>query len=165
MVDDPNDLTIRERADVQNLAPACVTDEKAPGSKMSGEALMGNGELILIVDDEESVLRVTKMILENKGYRIITAHDGPGGLAMFGREVNAISVVLTDISLPLMDGLALIRSLKKIKPSVHFIASTGESQDAYAQELQKLGVTNLLIKPYDTQKLLETLRQALRPSN
>jgi two-component system, response regulator YesN len=75
--------------------------------------------------------------------------------------MNAINIVLMDISLPLMDGLTLIRSLKKIKPSVPFIASTGQSQHVHAQELQKLGVTNLLTKPYDSQKLLETLRQAL----
>jgi CheY-like chemotaxis protein len=142
-----------------------MTDEQAPASQTSTEALKGNGELILVVDDEESILRVVKMILENKGYRIITAHDGPGGAAIFEREVNAINVVLTDISLPLMDGLALIRSLKKIKPSVPFIASTGESQNIYAQELEELGVTNLLTKPYDTQKLLEALRQALPASS
>lgn len=165
MVDDPNHLTIRERDNVRNLPPEHFTEEKAPASETSTEALRGNGELILIVDDEESVLRVTKMILENKGYRIITAHDGPAGVATFGREVNAISVVLTDMSLPLMDGLTLIRSLKKIKPSVPFIASTGESQDVYAQELEKLGVTNLLTKPYDTKTLLETLRQALPAIN
>ena len=142
-----------------------MTDEKARASQTSTEALKGNGELILVVDDEESILRVTKMILENKGYRILTAHDGPGGVAIFAREVNAISVVLTDMSLPLMDGLTLIRSLKKIKPSVPFIASTGESQHVYAQELEKLGVTNLLTKPYDAHKLLETLRQALLANN
>jgi two-component system cell cycle sensor histidine kinase/response regulator CckA len=141
--------------------PAHMTDERAPGSQTSTEVLKGNGELILVVDDEESILRVTKMILENKGYRILTAHDGPEAVAIFAQQMNAISVVLTDMSLPLMDGLTLIRSLKKIKPSVPFIASTGQSQHVHAQELEKLGVTNLLTKPYDTQRLLETLRQAL----
>ena len=141
--------------------PAQMMDEQASASQRSTEALKGNDELILVVDDEESILRVTKMILENKGYRILTAHDGPEAVAIFAREMNAISVVLTDMALPFMDGLTLIRSLKKIKPSVPMIASTGQSQHVHAQELEKLGVTNLLTKPYDTQKLLETLRQAL----
>ena len=103
------------------------------------------------------------MILENKGYRVIAAHDGPEAVAIFAREMNAISVVLTDMSLPFMNGVALIRSLQKIKPSMPFIASTGQSEHAHAQELEKLGVKNLLTKPYDTQKLLETLRNALAP--
>jgi PAS domain S-box-containing protein len=141
--------------------PAHMNDEKAPASQTTTSILKGNGELILVVDDEESILRVTKMILESKGYRIITAHDGPEAVAIFAREMNAISLVLTDMSLPLMDGLTLIRSLKKLKPSVPFIASTGQSQHVHAQELEKLGIMNRLTKPYDTQKLLETLRQAL----
>ena len=144
--------------------PAHMTDEKVAASQTSNGALKGNGELILVVDDEETILRVTKMILESKGYKVISAHDGPEAVAIFAREMNAVSVVLTDMSLPFMDGLTLIRTLKKIKPSVPFIASTGQSQNVHAQELEKLGVTNLLTKPYDTQKLLEALRQALSPT-
>jgi PAS domain S-box-containing protein len=141
--------------------PAHTTDEKAAASQTSNGMLNGNGELILVVDDEETILRVTKMILESKGYRIITAHDGPEAVAIFAQQMNTISVVLTDMALPFMDGITLIRSLNKIKPSVPFIASTGQSQNVHAQELEKLGVTNLLTKPYDTQKLLEALRRAL----
>src|ERR1051325_1380808 len=78
--------------------PAHMNDEKAPASQTTTSILKGNGELILVVDDEESILRVTKMILESKGYRIITAHDGPEAVAIFAREMNAISLVLTDMS-------------------------------------------------------------------
>ncbi len=141
--------------------PAHTSDERAAVSQTSNGALRGNGELILVVDDEETILRVAKMILESKGYRVITAHDGPEAVAIFAQQMNAITVVLTDMALPFMDGLSLIRSLKKIKPSLPFIASTGQSQNVHAQELERLGVTNLLAKPYDTQKLLETLRAVL----
>lgn len=130
-------------------------------SETSLESLHGNGELILVVDDQESILRVTKMILESKHYKIITAHNGPEALAIFARETNSISVVLTDISLPLMDGMSLIRTLQERKPSLPFVVSTGESPHAHADMLAELGVTNLLTKPYDSQKLLKTLRLAL----
>jgi CheY-like chemotaxis protein len=142
-----------------------MTDETISCSETPAEQLQGNGELILVVDDEQSILRVTKMILENKGYRVIAAHDGPEAVAIFAREMNAISVVLTDMSLPFMDGIALIRSLKKIKSSVPFIASTGQSEHTHARELEQLGVKSLLTKPYDTQKLLETLHSVLAPRN
>ena len=105
------------------------------------------------------------MILENKGYRVIAAHDGPEAVAIFAREMNAISVVLTDMSLPFMDGIALIRSLKKIKPSMPFIASTGQSEHTHARELEQLGVKSLLSRPYDTQKLLEALYSVLPAGN
>jgi DNA-binding NtrC family response regulator len=77
--------------------------------------------------------------------------------------MNSIQIVLTDIALPHMDGIAVIRALKRMKPETAFIASTGHGEHARDEELHSLSVTNLLTKPYDTQKLLETLRNALRP--
>ena len=143
--------------------PATMADEAIAPSEMPAELLQGDGELILVVDDEQSILSVTAMILESKGYRVITAHDGPEAVAIFAREMNALSAVLTDMSLPFMDGIALIRSLTKIKPSTSFIASSGQGEHVYREQLEKLGVTNLLSKPYDTQKLLEAIRNALGP--
>jgi PAS domain S-box-containing protein len=144
--------------------PAKTNGQVQPESETSTELLKGNGELILVVDDDENILRVTKMILENKDYQMIAANDGPEAVAIFAREMNRISLVLTDMSLPFIDGLALIRSLKKLKPSMPFIASTGQSEHVRAQQLEALGVTYLLSKPYDTQKLLRTLRSALSVS-
>jgi PAS domain S-box-containing protein len=141
--------------------PASSADEAAAPSETPAELLQGNGELVLVVDDEQNILSVTQMILENKGYRVIIAHDGPEAVASFAQEKDSIRVVLTDMSLPYMDGVALIRSLKKIKPDMAFIASSGQGASLHGPELEKLGVKNLLTKPYDTQKLLETLRHAL----
>ncbi|HEX4638857.1 MAG TPA: PAS domain S-box protein [Chthoniobacterales bacterium] len=141
--------------------PADATEGTTGSPVTSAENLQGNGELILVVDDEESILRVTKMILETRNYRVVAAHDGPEAVAIFARELNSVAVVLTDMSLPFMDGLSLIRSLKKLKPAMRFVASTGQSRHAHEEELRRLGVDLLLTKPYDTQKLLETLRCAL----
>jgi two-component system cell cycle sensor histidine kinase/response regulator CckA len=127
-------------------------------------SLLGHGELVLIIDDEETILQVTKMILEEKGYRVLAAHDGPEAVAIFAREMNSISAVVTDISLPFMDGIAVIRSLKKIRSSIPIIASSGHDRHSRADQLQELGVKHLLVKPYDTCKLLEVLRAALHHS-
>jgi len=86
-------------------------------------------------------------VLEENGYRVLAADDGPEAVAIFAGEMNSISAVVTDMSLPLMDGVALIRSLRKIKPSASFIASTGQSGHARAQQLQEMGIRHLLIKP------------------
>jgi PAS domain S-box-containing protein len=143
--------------------PAKVGDEAWRESETPMESLKGNGELILVVDDEASILRITQMILEKQNYRVVCASDGPGALSIFAQQADAIKVVLTDIMLPYMDGVALIRAMKQMKPEVAFIAATGQGEHARDSELQSLGVTNLLSKPYDTQKLLETLQSALTP--
>jgi two-component system cell cycle sensor histidine kinase/response regulator CckA len=141
--------------------PATMNAEIYQPADTTPSALLGNGELILIVDDEETILQVTKTVLEEKGYRVLTAQDGPEAVAIFALEMNSLSGVITDISLPLMDGITLIRSLKKIKPSIPFIASTGHNRHFHADQFQELGVKHLLVKPYDTRKLLEVLRDAL----
>jgi len=140
-------------------------DEEILSRETPAEVLRGHGEVILVVDDEQSILRVTKMILEDKGYRVLAAHDGREAIGIFTQEMNAIRAVLTDMSLPFMDGIALIRHLKEMNPTMPFIASTGQSEHAHARELEKLGVQGLLTKPYDTQKLLEALHEALAPKN
>jgi two-component system, cell cycle sensor histidine kinase and response regulator CckA len=141
--------------------PGIRIGEISRAGETAAESLYGNGEVILLVDDEEAILRVTKMTLESKGYRVLLAHDGPEALAVFAREMNSINAVLTDIALPFMDGVTLIRALQKMKVEMVFIASTGHSVHTRDAELQTLGVTNLLTKPYDTQKLLKTLHDAL----
>jgi PAS domain S-box-containing protein len=125
------------------------------------ENLLGNGELILVVDDEPSILSVTQMILEGKGYRAATASDGPEALAIFAQQMNSVHVVLTDINLPHLDGISVIRAMKKMKPDGVFVASSGQGQHPRDSELRGLGVANILTKPYDTQDLLRTLREAL----
>jgi PAS domain S-box-containing protein len=141
--------------------PAHLTDEQQVPPEKSVDQLRGKGELILVVDDEDNILRVSKVILESNGYTVVTASDGPEAVAIFAQEINSLSAVITDMALPIMDGIALTRSLRKLKASVPIIASSGQTQHVHAEELQKLGVTNLLTKPYDKQQLLETLHQTL----
>jgi DNA-binding NtrC family response regulator len=143
------------------LCRAKMNDETAWKSKRLGELVSGSGELILLVDDEPSILRVTAMILDTKNYRVLCATDGPEALAVFALQMESVKAVLTDIMLPFMDGVALIRTIKKLKPDMAFIASTGDGDEARHPELRELGVRNFLVKPYDMETLLKTLRDAL----
>jgi CheY-like chemotaxis protein len=126
--------------------------------------LKGHGELILLVDDEASVLRVTAMVLHQQNYSVLCADNGSKALDLFTQHSDSIKAVLTDINLPIIDGVALIRAIKEIKPDMVCIASSGQSDDLHTGELQRLGVTNLLTKPYDKTCLLTTLRNALENS-
>jgi CheY-like chemotaxis protein len=129
--------------------PATTIQEDLQQSKASVVPVQGNGELILVVDDEPNILGITKMILEKHKYDVVSANDGPEALAIFAQQMKSISVVLTDLSMPYMDGVALVRSLKKMRPDLSIVASTGQGEQAGLAELQSLGVKNFLTKPYD----------------
>jgi DNA-binding NtrC family response regulator len=122
--------------------------------------LNGNGQLILVVDDEPGILHIAQMILKNHHYRVLCAKDGPEALVAVAQEKEPISAVLTDISMPYMDGVALIRAIRKMKPEMKFIASTGQ-EETRTSELHSLAVFTLLMKPYDKQGLLTAVRDAL----
>lgn len=141
--------------------PAKAGDEVRRASDASAGSLKGEGELVLVVDDEPAILLVTKLILEKNNYRVITANDAPEALGIFAQQKDSIKAVLTDIMMPYMDGTALIRSLKQMKPDLRFIASTGQDEQATVSELRGLQVMHFLTKPYSTEKLLGTLRETL----
>src|SRR5690606_3243760 len=85
----------------------------------------GEGELILVVDDEPSVREVTRQTLEAFGYRVVTAGDGAEGVATYASRRDEVALVLTDIMMPVMDGTALIAVLKRMDPDVRIIAASG----------------------------------------
>lgn len=121
----------------------------------------GNGELVLVVDDEQSICRVTGSMLEKYGYRVMVAGDGTEALARFAQAHGAVRVVLTDLMMPFMDGLTLIRTLQRMDPGVSIIASTGQGDEPRMAELQKMNIRHALRKPYNAEVLLTTLRACL----
>lgn len=141
--------------------PAVESGTDSAKTKTVPEQIKGNGQLILLVDDEESVRSITKMVLEKNNYRVLEASDGPEALAIFAQQLNFIDVVLTDITMPYMDGVAVVRAIKRMKPEALFIASTGQGEETRVPELHSLDVTNFLTKPYDTERLLKVLHDTL----
>jgi len=142
--------------------PATVTHDELQQSKTSVAPIQGNGELILVVDDEPNILGVTKMILEKNHYDVLSALDGPEALAIFAQRMQSIRLVLTDVSMPYMDGVALARALRKMKSDLPIIASTGQGEQAAAADFEALGVKNILAKPYNTEQLLVTVHDTLQ---
>jgi CheY-like chemotaxis protein len=140
--------------------PARPAEHAPVQEDLSFDSLKGNGESILVVDDEPAVLALTRVLLEKHDYRILPANDGPQALAIFAQQMATVSALLTDITMPFMDGIALIRAIQQMKPGMKVIASTGLGEKSRSAELQDLGVENLLNKPYDTLRLLETVHGA-----
>jgi CheY-like chemotaxis protein len=139
---------------------------EASGSAMAEVAKMprGNGESILVIDDEVSVRRITQQTLQAFGYRVITANDGAEGLATYVRQREDIDLVVTDMMMPVMDGPALIQVLRKLNPELPVIAASGLSTDEHAARATGLGVKQFLFKPYTAATLLNAVKQVLSAS-
>jgi CheY-like chemotaxis protein len=85
----------------------------------------GDGQTILVVDDEASIRQITQQTLETFGYRVLTAANGAEGIALFAQEPSDIAVVLIDMMMPIMDGPSTIRALLQIAPSARIIGVSG----------------------------------------
>ena len=125
------------------------------------ELPQGNGELILVVDDETPILEVTKATLETYNYRVLTASDGIEAIAAYARQPQEISVVLIDLMMPEMTGLTAMRTLRKINPSVKLIAISGLAERDKIIAAERIGIKAFLAKPYTAEELLLNLKEVI----
>ncbi|MFN6484297.1 MULTISPECIES: response regulator [unclassified Nostoc] len=134
------------------------TDEKLAREQ---DLPAGHGELILVVDDEDSIREVTQTWLEKNAYKVLVANDGIDAIALYTEHQQEISVVLVDMMMPYMDGPTTINVLKKINPDIKIIGVSGL---AFNHEMIKnLGnnVKTLLSKPYTSSDLLRNLQMVI----
>ncbi|MBD2208666.1 response regulator [Nostoc linckia FACHB-104] len=124
----------------------------------------GNGELILIVDDEVSIQEVTQNLLADYNYKTMTASDGVEALSIYTQNQDEISIVLMDIHMPSIDGLMATKVIKKMNPAVNIIAMSGFTSDHQLLEVNGIDVQAFLLKPYTLNNLLETIHTVLNKS-
>jgi PAS domain S-box-containing protein len=149
--------------------PACSRAAHKSTSKIDRLMPRGAGETVFIVDDEPDVISGMRQLLERHNYRVLTACNGEEALAQARRQSPRIDVMVTDIMMPAMDGVALIRAMQAERPGLKIIASSGLGTDMggslRSQELKTLGVVSFLPKPYSSEKLLEALHRLLTGAN
>jgi PAS domain S-box-containing protein len=145
--------------------PASPNSAREHTSKVNPLSPRGSGEVVLIVDDEPDVVEGMRQLLEQHNYHVCTARNGEEALDMVGRQQHKIDALVTDIMMPAMDGVTLIRAVRTAMPKLKIIASSGLGTDMggsfRAQELKSLGVASFLPKPYGSEKLLAMLHQLL----
>jgi len=124
----------------------------------------GQGELLLVVDDETAIRSVTRRTLENFGYRVVVAKNGGDGLEVFARHRAEIAAVVTDIMMPVMDGPAMIRELRRMVPGLPIMAVTGLVAAENLARVHEAGVQALLPKPFTAETLLRTIAGLLGTS-
>jgi PAS domain S-box-containing protein len=143
------------------LPAADAGREASHGQREQPSLPRGNGETILVIDDEASVRTVTGQTLEAFGYRALTARDGAEGVAIYAEHKDRIAVVLTDMMMPVMDGLNVARVLNRINPRIKLIAASGLVANGTRNGLAEAGVRHFLAKPYSAETLLKTLSAIL----
>ena len=127
----------------------------------SPDSFVGDGELILLVDDEESILHVAKETLEVHGYRTLSAVGGEAAIAVFGQHFKAIDAVVVDMMMPKPDGIETIKSLRSICATIPIIASSGLRRPEQGKGSIP-GSDGFLLKPYTDEQLLRAIRDVLR---
>ncbi|MBW2432779.1 MAG: response regulator [Deltaproteobacteria bacterium] len=119
-------------------------------------------EKILVIDDEKPTLSMFRLFLDAYGYRVYTAENGAEGIDIFRKEKPAI--VLTDIKMPGIDGLAVLQQIKKIAPKTAVIVITGHGDTDLAEQAAALHAVDFINKPIKREALeaaLEKARQKL----
>ncbi|HEY9656181.1 MAG TPA: response regulator, partial [Crinalium sp.] len=121
----------------------------------------GNGELILVVDDEAMIRQTTQAALEAYNYQVLTASDGIEAIALYAQHRDTIRLALVDMMMPSMDGMTTIRTLLKMNPQVKTLALSGLLSSTQISELEGIHTPTVLSKPFTTKELLENIHQVL----
>jgi PAS domain S-box-containing protein len=153
------------------LGKGSVFSVYLPSMEMSPEAQkeqadeismpVGNAETILVIDDESAILTIATRTLQKFGYTVLTASDGAEAVATYAQHRHKIALVLTDMSMPVMDGAATIGALRRLNPAIKIVAASGLLSAVGATGGAGTSVKHFLSKPYSAATLLKVIRATL----
>ena len=125
------------------------------------EPVQGGPERILIVDDEETIVKMEKRLLERIGYHVVTSIGSIEALKKFKSDPAAFDLVITDMTMPGMTGIQLSNEIKKIRPNIPLIICTGFSDQINAETSRNFGIQGYVNKPIIIKKIAKTIRDVL----
>ena len=140
--------------------PEPVEDQHTVVQSTEGGVANGDGEHILVVDDETTVREFLTECLELIGYSTVAVPDGFQAIDVYSRQKNDISLVITDVAMPGMSGVELASRLKEINPGVRVILSSGYDTDHIQHEIPS-SVVDFIQKPYKLADLSAAVEKAL----
>jgi len=135
--------------------------EEALSSHSKTVVPRGNGETILVVEDEPPVRTLLKSILESHGYQVVIAENGAKGISTYAQSSQDIKAVITDMMMPVMDGPAMIQSLRKISPKLPIIAISGLYETLNIEKATAAGANRFVAKPFAVETILQTLHSVI----
>jgi signal transduction histidine kinase/CheY-like chemotaxis protein/ABC-type amino acid transport substrate-binding protein len=142
------------------LFPACPTcsGEAPPQEAARTPRQIGT---VLLVDDEQMIREAAGAALESLGLQVVTAVDGLDAVEVFTRQKDSIDLVLMDLTMPHMDGREAFQHLRRIRPDIPVILSSGYNEQESIQQFLGRGLAGFLQKPYTLQALERTVQEAL----
>jgi len=155
-----NGTTFRVFLPVQNPD---VQDLDAPQRAAVTTEWRGSGT-VLLVEDEEIIAQVARAMLDELGFTVIAAINGREALDLYQQLSSVISMVITDIGMPIMDGYELVRELKKLSPALPIVISSGFGDTDVFSRIERDAVAGIISKPYGFVQLSEVLERAMRKS-
>ncbi|PRQ03382.1 Wide host range VirA protein [Enhygromyxa salina] len=160
---DPETLASAEQDDAPRprvRVPTTTNLAQLPGPKRSvtPRTRRGPGH-VLIVDDEQMVRELAGEVLEGAGHRVLLASDGDDGLAVFEAHEPNIDLVILDRTMPGLDGLELLAEMRRRRPDIPAIISSGYAEDDGSRRLQALGIDAVLQKPWAPRDLVQLVSE------
>ncbi len=140
--------------------PAAPLSQPTKATGTASHMPSGNGECILLVDDEKTLCDIAQSTLEAYGYSVLTASDGTEAVGIMAQR-NDVAAVITDMSMPFMDGPATIRALQRMQPNIKIIAMSGNLEKAKSADPSITAQIDFLQKPFTVEKLLGKLNEVL----
>ncbi|MGL5793699.1 MAG: hybrid sensor histidine kinase/response regulator, partial [Waterburya sp.] len=136
-------------------------DTEATQENFDFQIVRGNGELILVVDDEAAIRQVTEISLVNYNYQVLTAYDAVEALSVYVQNQDEISLVLMDMQMPGTSGVNAIRHLRQINSDLKIIVISGLSSNRKLLKDLGIDVQEFLAKPYTIEELLDAIQRVL----
>jgi len=130
-------------------------------TEITPSALWQGTGTILLVEDEEQIRKMAIVMLQRLGFAVIEASNGKEALELYQQKSADITLVVTDIGMPIMDGYELIRKLKKINPTLPIIISSGFGDVDITARIAKEDIAGLINKPYTPNQLREVLKRVI----
>ena len=141
--------------------PAAEENERPERTATASDLPRGNGELILLVDDEPHNRDVTRTTLARHGYRVLVAANGTEAVALFVPRHDEIRLVISDLDMPNLDGATLVRILQRLKPDVRILAISGLAAGAGGPTSGPGVPSAFLAKPFKLEALLRKVHAVL----
>lgn len=155
-------IEVRTQAGQGSEFVVCLPTSEEARSKCSADMdhddfPRGDGELVLVVDDEHAVRQITRHALESYGFRVLTAGDGAEGVAVYSAHKAEIRLILTDRTMPVMDGFDFVRVLRTLDADVPILATTGGDVTRHGAKMRAVGASACLAKPFTAESLLRAV--------
>ncbi len=147
------------------LLPISEHVEEQKNNHISSEAVTSHiqeARTILIVDDEEMIRDISAAMLGECGFETIEAAGGEEALRIFREQGDRIDLVLLDASMPQMDGLAVFKELRRVRPDIKVLLASGYSKQEVAEQFSGMGLNGFIQKPFTLARLSDVVRRALK---